>query len=536
MAGRYIKDFIQHLRSLGAIRQAAGLGDDALVDRFVRDRDQAAFEALLGRHGPLVWTVCRRLLSDPGEAEDAFQATWLVFVRRAHTIRRPRQVANWLYGVAHKVAARSRSKSFRRQALQQGDPAAAAIPAPDPTAAETARILHEELDALPLAYRAPLVLCYLQGHRQEEAAAMLGCSTGSIHGRLERGRHRLRSRLERRGVGLTVAGLAATLEPEAGAATLPAALARNTTAAVVSFLTDPQMAHEALRAPAVILTDGVCRTMQLAKFKIIALCVLAASLIGGAGLFAGRSDGPAAPSDPPPKGQQPPLATRPPVLSPNSPPASNTWQLDWVHDQQEAEVLEKKLEEQEASGSRQLRDERKALLLSQERLRQLEQRAKERHRREGASLQVAEAHVLNATQRVEKLESDTKPDSPQLQEARTELAAATKRRVLLEEAQRVRDESFTMTLVNAKLAVMSAQDSVHRVEQQLERQHQNILADLKLIQQRIRQARWGAPPTMVNPQVQLEQKVDELTRQIDALRRELHQESGAATLKSRSSR
>src|SRR5262245_33643938 len=119
MTGRSLGDILWHLRRLAVPRRAIGLTDSDLVGRFVAQRDQAAFEALLVRHGPMVWGVCRGLLADAHAAEDAFQATWLVLVRKAGSIRRPQQLANWLYGVAHKVAARARATSARRRAREQ---------------------------------------------------------------------------------------------------------------------------------------------------------------------------------------------------------------------------------------------------------------------------------------------------------------------------------------------------------------------------------------------------------------------------------
>jgi RNA polymerase sigma factor (sigma-70 family) len=167
--------------AMGAVRRqlervfaggsVAGLTEGQLLDRFVAARDDAAFEALVVRHGPMVHSVCRRMLRDPNDVDDAFQATFLVLVRKAGSLRRRDLLGNWLYGVAFRVASRARSVSARRMKIETPADEVAELalardecePAPDPS-------LHEELHRLPEKYRAPVVLCYLEGLTHEEAA------------------------------------------------------------------------------------------------------------------------------------------------------------------------------------------------------------------------------------------------------------------------------------------------------------------------------------------------------------------------------
>src|SRR5262245_20642013 len=185
------------------------LPDAQLLKLFALHRHEAAFEALLHRHGPLVFGVCRRMLFDRQDAEDAFQATFLVLANKAGSITRPSLLSNWLYGVALRVAGRARNNALRRRVRerQHGDlPAVAgAGRSVDP---HLAPLLHEEVRRLPDKYRSPVVVCYLEGKTNEEAAAQLQWPVGTVKTRLDKAREMLRTRLARRGVALT-AGLLA---------------------------------------------------------------------------------------------------------------------------------------------------------------------------------------------------------------------------------------------------------------------------------------------------------------------------------------
>src|SRR5262249_22929983 len=150
---------------------------------------EAAFEALVVRHGPMVWGVCRRTLRDPNDAEDAFQATFLVLARKAPSIAHRELVANWLFAVARKTAVRARAMAFRRWSREQ---LVATMPEPEPTGDDRTNdllaLLDEEVSRLPRKYRAPVVLCELEGKTHQEAASQLGCPVGTVSSRLSRGR------------------------------------------------------------------------------------------------------------------------------------------------------------------------------------------------------------------------------------------------------------------------------------------------------------------------------------------------------------
>jgi len=181
------------------------LSDGQLLEWFVSQREEGAFAALVRRHGPMVLSVCRRVLRNSHDAEDAFQATFLVLAEKAPRLRQPELLANWLYGVAYRTALHARQRASRRSERERE---AATLPVlnndPEIESRELRQVLDEELQGLPEKYRAPLVLCYLEGMTNEEAARLLGWPSGSMSYRLARGRELLRERLESRLAGLSI--------------------------------------------------------------------------------------------------------------------------------------------------------------------------------------------------------------------------------------------------------------------------------------------------------------------------------------------
>jgi serpin B len=293
------------LRYLRRVPGPAGAGDPtdgSLLTRFADRRDEAAFELLLLRHGPMVWNVCRRVLGSAGDADDAFQATFLVLVRKAGSIAKRDSVASWLHGVARRIALDARAAAARRRAHERRGAAmpTEGLPA-DAARAEVRRVLDEELSRLPEKYRAPLVLCYLEGRTNDEAAGQLGCSRGTIAGRLARARDLLRGRLARRGLALTAAAVATALA-EAAPAPLPAGLLTTTLKAAAAYT-----AATAVASPtAVALAEGALRAMFLSKLKVAAAVAAAVVLLGaGAGWLWPRAEAEPAPPDPQPAAPAP---------------------------------------------------------------------------------------------------------------------------------------------------------------------------------------------------------------------------------------
>jgi RNA polymerase sigma factor (sigma-70 family) len=288
---------------LGSAYAAARLGaepDAALLARCRGGDDRAAFEALVRRHGPRVLAACRKVLADPADIDDAFQATFLVLLQKPRAVRKADAVGAWLYGVAHRVAVRARDLAARRRTLLKRVLATdEAPPAPDLSWKEACAALHHELDRLPDTLRLPLVLCYLEGLSRDEAAAQLGWTLNEVRGRLERGRDRLRRRLQRRGIALSAGLLAAA--GGGGAATaggLPTRLIEGVLRA----------AGGRPSAAAAALAHGGAAAVIPAGFKLLSAVALAAGLLVGAG--ARDPDLKAGPTPDPAKAAEPPAAAR----------------------------------------------------------------------------------------------------------------------------------------------------------------------------------------------------------------------------------
>jgi RNA polymerase sigma factor (sigma-70 family) len=205
MLDKMLTDAVTHSgRYAGSLAYDA-LSDGQLLEWFVSQREEGAFAALVRRHGPMVLSVCRRVLRNSHDAEDAFQATFLVLAEKAPRLRQPELLANWLYGVAYRTALHARQRASRRSECER-EMATLPVSKSDPEmeSRELRRVLDEELEGLPEKFRAPLVLCYLEGMTNEEAARMLGWPSGSMSYRLARGRELLRERLESRLAGLSI--------------------------------------------------------------------------------------------------------------------------------------------------------------------------------------------------------------------------------------------------------------------------------------------------------------------------------------------
>ncbi len=296
MSEEPLRSLLRGLRRLGD-HPGGALTDAQLLERFVRQRDKAAFELLVWRHGPLVLGVCRRLLRREQDIEDAFQATFLALVRKASTIARGDAVGGWLYRVAYRVALAARQGASARAAREEPWADQRAAEAPDELLWRDLRpLLDEELMRLPEKYRAPFVLCCLQGMTNEEAAEQLGCPRGTVLSRLARARERLRFRLTRRGVTLSAAALASAAA-QRGLAAVPAGFLEMTVKVVTG-------GAAAVSARVAELAEGVVRVMFLSRVKAVVLVAALVALAGaGAGLLsAGGSGGAPGAAGPPQAG------------------------------------------------------------------------------------------------------------------------------------------------------------------------------------------------------------------------------------------
>ena len=250
-------------RTLLEAGSVAAMTDAMLLERFATRRDAAAetaFAALVARHGPMVRQVCRRLLVDPHDAEDAFQATFFVLARRAATIRRPERLSSWLYGTAYRTSRKLRAQSARRHRLEAGAARPEPAPGTDPGRIEEIEIVLEELDRLPDACRAAVVLCGLEGWTQDAAARSLGCSDRTLRRRLNQAHGLLRARLTRRGLASATALFASALAPDPAVAAISAATADATARAALTFAAG-EVTAGVVPASAALLAEGIIKTM-----------------------------------------------------------------------------------------------------------------------------------------------------------------------------------------------------------------------------------------------------------------------------------
>jgi RNA polymerase sigma factor (sigma-70 family) len=266
------------------------LTDEALLARYCAGRDEAAFELLVWRHGTMVMSVCRRVLQDVHHAEDAFQATFLTLARKADSIGKGEALSCWLYRVASRIAFRARKRVSRRQEREQslyGRPEVSASTALE--SQELRPVLDEEVNRLPIKYRSPIVLCYLEGKTHAQAAQQLGWAKGTVSGRLARARDLLRSRLLRRGLALASVLSASTAAAPPASALVPAALVDTTVKLALLFAAGKITTARLLSQQATVLAEGCLRTMFMSKLRIALVGMIAVLILGaGAGLL-GRS-------------------------------------------------------------------------------------------------------------------------------------------------------------------------------------------------------------------------------------------------------
>jgi RNA polymerase sigma factor (sigma-70 family) len=268
------------------------LTDGYLLERFLAGHDDAAFEALMHRHGPMVLGVCRRVLHQEQDAEDAFQATFLVLVRKGASVVTRESVGSWLYGVAYRTSLKAREATSRRREKEKQMARPEALSDPDDPWSELRPLLDQELSLLPDKYREPLVLCDLEGHTQKEAARRLGWPEGTVSGRLARARLLLARRLARRGLTLSGGVLALALTRNAAAAAVPAPLAGSTLKAA-ALVVAGRAAAGTVSAPVAALTEGVLQAMCMSQVKRVFAVVLAVGLMGaGWGVYQSRAEDP----------------------------------------------------------------------------------------------------------------------------------------------------------------------------------------------------------------------------------------------------
>lgn len=307
-----INTVIDHLRRSVLLPDGAGLGDGELLDSFIENHDEAAFAALVKRHGPMVWGVCGRLLHQH-DAEDAFQATFLVLARKAASIRSKATVGNWLYGVAHQTALQARRAVARRRAKEVQVTKMPDTEAVKPDVwADLQPVVDKELSRLPDIYRAVVVLCDLEGRTRKEAARLLGVPEGTVGGRLARARVLLAKRLTQRGVVISGGALAVLLSANSASASISPSLVASTIKAASLLAAGRATGGVSVKVGA--LTEGVVKAMFVTKIKSVLAVVLVVGLtLGGIGVGIGLSTNSAAMAQQPNGNPKSVLATGEPM-------------------------------------------------------------------------------------------------------------------------------------------------------------------------------------------------------------------------------
>jgi RNA polymerase sigma factor (sigma-70 family) len=312
VSGRWQSVF-RHVRELLQASNSQPVSDRELLDRFVSAGDQDAFALLLERHGPKVMGVCRHLLRDTHRADDAFQATFLVFVRKAGTIRKRQSVGSWLYGVAFRTALKARTRAQRIQAYErQVDPMPTSDFRAEALEHDVRPMVLEEIHRLPEKYQAPVLLCYFDGKSEQEAAEELRWPAGTVRARMARARELLRSRLARRGLALSTAQLVVLLAGDSLPAAVPVALVNSTLEAVGLLVAGQSVVPALISAEAATLAAGVLKSMWIAKLRIGASLVMVVAALGlavGVMTHAAQteSDESASKTEAPPRSEEPKL-------------------------------------------------------------------------------------------------------------------------------------------------------------------------------------------------------------------------------------
>ncbi len=278
---------VRELQTIFEVGCLGGLSDGQLLDRFAERREEAVFEAIVRRHGPMVWGVCRRVLRDHHDAQDAFQSTFLVLARKAASIAHREKLGNWLYGVAYQSAMKARATRAKRRAreVQVSDMPELAVE-PDGRRGDLTERLDRELSRLPEKYRMPVVLCDLEGMTRGQVASQLGWPVGTVSSRLSRGRALLASRLARSGTTLATGAAAVLLARESASASVPTTLIGPTARAASLVAVGGVMSTGVVPAGVAALTREVMKSMLLSRINVATAMLVVASAFaaGGTGL------------------------------------------------------------------------------------------------------------------------------------------------------------------------------------------------------------------------------------------------------------
>ncbi len=323
MASAQLDVAVRYIRRMAAGQLHNESSDSQLLEDYTARGDQAAFAAIAKRHGPMVLSVCRRVLGHEQDAEDAFQVTFLALARHAAQVRKKEALASWLHGVAYRTAMSAKRAAARRRRHEgRVESMRQTTPCEELTLREIQAMLDEEVQRLPERYRIPFVLCYLEGKSQEEVARALGLKQGTLWSRLNRGRQQLQEHLAKRGIAVPAAILVAGAVSQCAGAAVPVRLLDTTVKAALQYAAGQAVAAGLLTSGATTLLQGVTNAMFVSKCKIATALLLAVGVIAGAGLLtrqvlAGKNEDPAQQVVPQPPAQD--NAKAQPAQAPGSP-------------------------------------------------------------------------------------------------------------------------------------------------------------------------------------------------------------------------
>jgi RNA polymerase sigma factor (sigma-70 family) len=523
MMNGQLTTLIRHLRK--AVRPAPGavLDDAELLERFVASRDEAAFELLLWRHGPMVLGVCRRVLHHTQDTEDAFQATFLTLVRKAPSVARRGSVGSWLYKVALRAALAARQRRAREAAhepLDQDVPTA--DPPPDLLWRDLRPVLDEEVGRLPEKHRRAFVLCYLQGRTNAEAARELGIPEGTVASRLSWARQRLRSRLGRRGLTLSAAGLTLGLPAAAARAGVPAGLVALTLRAALALRAGKAAVPAGVSSSVIRLTEGVLQAMCATKLKMaVAVLLVVSMLSGGAGLLAYRVWGadrlvPAAgereEAQAPQRAEQ---STAPPAKGAPAEAEKDRAREEVAKQLQQARSqvveMDARLHTLEKHWTDELIQVRGQQVASEENLRLIERQQAVERARERAEINTLERRVLDM-----KMGAGKDKDAAEFEKSSETLLSLDKR-------WKQNEEQRSARLTNARQDLVAAEERLRLLEREQSAERGRVQAQLEAAEERVRLLQGEAPASDAAGRraAELERKVDLLLRELTELRKEL---------------
>jgi RNA polymerase sigma factor (sigma-70 family) len=514
-----LQHFIRRLCRKRSAAEEHHLTDARLLERFARDRDEAAFEVLVWRHAALVLHVAQRVVRQPSDAEDVFQATFLTLARKAGSIRKGTALASWLYKVAYRIGVRLRRSTVRREQYERSTVEKVSEPASTECEdAELRAALADEVQRLPERYRAAVVLCYLQGLTTTEAGRVLGCPQGTVLSRLAWARQRLRARLIRRGLAPATA-LTALSFLDTARALPPQTLILAVVRAALPFAAGRTALVTAVSPQVAALAQGALRAMMWTKIKIAVLMLVMVGLAGtGAGwLTRGRVVVEVIPAVAAEAAREPAESDR----------AKKERAIRMEELRKELAMVDDELQLHEDRLSRQVIQMRLQMLQAEERVRAAE-RERDFERRGGEQrLLPFQSSIFEEEKTLDKISALKGDNHPELARSRKHLEELRRKIEAISQEIKASEERHTARVLAARKEIMELEEDLRRIQQRQRRQQEYLLTLRQLLIERLHEFQVGVdrpePPDRIRA---LERKLDRLHREVIELRRALEKQPG----------